>query len=454
MSKSSSAYASLFDRNRVARKTSADIARERTDYRQVIQRAQVDPGSLTAQDVLTLQRSIGNRATVRLMQPVLQAKLKLGPAGDQYEQEADRVAAQVVGGALPSAEGGAVQRDLEDEEMIQGKEMHGPEGGEVDASVQGQIQAARGGGKPLDEGVRRQMERGFGADFSGVRVHTGQQADTLNRSLNARAFTTGKDIFFGKGEYQPKTFGGKKLLAHELTHTVQQSGVGLQRAPLDDSRVAVQRDFDGYHNDSAVIRKFVVKVSYFLDNIDNIENGLAPAASLNLQMPDRIDDDGLRAALQNWIDEFNKVSRLVDNPAALMLNLTQEEAASQAKAAAHGRYMTKTNRSVEKYRKAKAKHSITTFYHKSKAKSRSKKAAAVRNGASFTDFMNDQAMVRGAYDLKVVKAAQAVIQPFQEAHQHLGQLYGNAFDLELRADVPGSLLREVALQIRLVSGTD
>jgi ribonuclease HI len=67
------------------------------------------------------------------------------------------------------------------------------------------------------------MDRAFGSDFSGVRVHTDDRADRLNRSLDARAFTTGKDVFFRQGEYQPGSPAGNKLLAHELTHVVQQT---------------------------------------------------------------------------------------------------------------------------------------------------------------------------------------------------------------------------------------
>ncbi|MBX3001180.1 MAG: DUF4157 domain-containing protein [Caldilineaceae bacterium] len=219
----------------------------------VVQRAQAAPETLTSTDVLTLQRSIGNRATVGLLSrhTGLQGKLKLGPAGDKYEQEADRVAAQVT---RQMAAPQAVQRQSPEEEelqmkplaatvtpvqrktfqksMAQRKGVHGPEGGEVESSVAQQIGAARGGGKPLDDTVRAKMERGFGADFSGVRVHTGGQADTLNRSLNAKAFTVGKDVFFGKGQYNPGSSGGQKLIAHELTHTVQQgASPSVQRAP-------------------------------------------------------------------------------------------------------------------------------------------------------------------------------------------------------------------------------
>lgn len=101
-------------------------------------------------------------------------------------------------------------------------------GGEVAPGVGGAIQRARGGGRGLDAGVRGAMEAAFGTDFGGVRVHTGPRADTLNRALHARAFTTGSDIFFRGGEYAPSSPGGKELLAHELTHVVQQAGARVQ----------------------------------------------------------------------------------------------------------------------------------------------------------------------------------------------------------------------------------
>ena len=89
--------------------------------------------------------------------------------------------------------------------------------------VETEIDSARGGGATLDSGVRAQMESSFGADFGGVRVHNNSQADSLNRSLSALAFTTGNDIFFRQGKYQPGSSDGRRLLAHELTHVVQQN---------------------------------------------------------------------------------------------------------------------------------------------------------------------------------------------------------------------------------------
>ncbi len=94
----------------------------------------------------------------------------------------------------------------------------------VSPDIEQAIQQARGNGLPLGKEIRTSMESAFRADFSGVRVHTDNRADMLNRRLNARAFTTGKDIFFRQGEHNPGSSAGRELLAHELTHVVQQNG--------------------------------------------------------------------------------------------------------------------------------------------------------------------------------------------------------------------------------------
>jgi len=101
-------------------------------------------------------------------------------------------------------------------------------GSAVAPGVEQAIQRSLGRGQPLESGVRTRMESAFGADFSGVQVHTNAEADALNRALSARAFTTGKDIFFGQGEYNPQSAAGREILAHELTHVLQQGGSTLQ----------------------------------------------------------------------------------------------------------------------------------------------------------------------------------------------------------------------------------
>jgi len=98
------------------------------------------------------------------------------------------------------------------------------EGGRVHPDVSAQIAATRGAGSPLEPGVREEMATALGDDFGDVRVHTDPLAGTLAQAVQARAFTTGADIYFGGGEYRPASADGRELLAHELRHVVQQRG--------------------------------------------------------------------------------------------------------------------------------------------------------------------------------------------------------------------------------------
>jgi hypothetical protein len=224
-----------------------------------IQRATSGPGQLTPSDMLSLQQTIGNRAVSRLIArsesdqaaPIVQAKLTVGAVDDPYEREADQMASQVTrSGVAPAArqQDAASERDEEDEikeeeEMLQTKPQSGPgrEGGDLDASVSKAIEGAKGGGQPLPDALRTSMDSAFSADFGGVRVHSDSQSDALNQSLNARAFTTGSDIFFGGGEYNPASGAGKELIAHELTHTIQQGAAGVKRTAKPDK--TIQRRF-------------------------------------------------------------------------------------------------------------------------------------------------------------------------------------------------------------------
>lgn len=110
--------------------------------------------------------------------------------------------------------------------------------GPLDEGIAADIQAARGGGQAMDDNTRVDMESNLGVDLSGVRVHTDGQADHLSRSVQAEAFTTGSDVFFRSGKYQPESTDGRRLLAHELTHVVQQStgngGAGGRVSSPDD----------------------------------------------------------------------------------------------------------------------------------------------------------------------------------------------------------------------------
>jgi Domain of unknown function (DUF4157) len=95
--------------------------------------------------------------------------------------------------------------------------------GEVHPAVQSEITSSRGGGAGLDTGVQDRFSSSLG-DLSDVRVHTDDRADRLNRSVSARAFATGTDVYFARGEYNPGSASGDRLIAHELAHVVQQRG--------------------------------------------------------------------------------------------------------------------------------------------------------------------------------------------------------------------------------------
>jgi hypothetical protein len=167
----------------------------------------------------------------------IQAKLTVGAVDDRYEREADRMAVAVmraINGSPPPGATDAAPTGNTAQRRVQrapAAPTIGLEGGDVDADTSSRIQRARSGGSPLDDSLRRTMEGGFGADFSRVRVHTDSTANGLSERIQAKAFTTGSDIFFSKGAYSPDTSQGQKLVAHELTHTIQQGAAApAQRA--------------------------------------------------------------------------------------------------------------------------------------------------------------------------------------------------------------------------------
>jgi hypothetical protein len=300
----------------------------------ILQRMAASPPSpLDPASILTLQRTIGNQAVQRLLarraqgstipartlsRQSIQPKLTVGAAGDQYEQEADRVAAQVMRMPAPAtidhAQRQSKEEDEEEEEVqmkplaaslspvaqreeredeeeevqmkslaasvkpimrredeeeeLQAKPLadsitpvaRGAEEDEEKGSWQmkpsteqveadGAFEAGsdfesrlaerRGAGSPLPQDTRSFMESRFGADFGDVRVHTDGKAMQLNREISAQAFTHGADIFFGNGKYSPDTDTGKQLLAHELTHVIQQRG-SIQRVNGDDEDYEVE----------------------------------------------------------------------------------------------------------------------------------------------------------------------------------------------------------------------
>ncbi|MDL1963327.1 MAG: DUF4157 domain-containing protein, partial [Deltaproteobacteria bacterium] len=221
--------------------------------------------------ILHLQRAIGNQAMQRMLQtnaeeldvglastvsprfmhyfsqiPLhpespsnVQAKLTVGPPGDIYEKEADRVSEQVMRMPEPQLLP-ALGKEIDENIQAKGQPGNTPA---VISKMATNINVLRGGGQPLRETTRRFFEPRFGMEFSRVRVHAGPQAADSARTISARAYTTGQDIVFGAGEYAPETTEGKKLIGHELTHVVQQGASSKIQRKEDDRYVLQITDF-------------------------------------------------------------------------------------------------------------------------------------------------------------------------------------------------------------------
>lgn len=171
--------------------------------------------------ILYLQRIIGNQEVGRLINSGdLKAKLKIGQPGDICEKE-EKLRSQNIT-SVP----------------------------EISHELESRINTLSGGGQPLPESSRSFFEPRFGHDFGQVRVHTDANAAELAHAVNARAFTKGQDVVFGAGQYSPETYAGQRLLAHELTHVVQQhQGLSardvVRRLPDPDCNTFSARPFRG-----------------------------------------------------------------------------------------------------------------------------------------------------------------------------------------------------------------
>ncbi|WP_435261410.1 eCIS core domain-containing protein [Tenacibaculum sp. nBUS_03] len=199
--------------------------------------------------------------------PNIQTKLKMGSSGDRYEIEADKMADKVVNNKnerdslkrkkiddhiqkkslasevtpliqkRESVEKEIVQQkstkddeltvQKQEEEGIQEKEelyFESKSIGKTETSFESKLRKGRGGQK-MDNQTQQEMELGFGADFNQVRIYNDVEAFQMSKEIGAQAFTHGNDIYFNQGKYNPNSREGKHLLAHELTHTIQQKGM-------------------------------------------------------------------------------------------------------------------------------------------------------------------------------------------------------------------------------------
>lgn len=181
--------------------------------------------------------SFANSAVGRLVGALrVQARLRVSAPGDVYEEEADRVADQVLRMPEPIVQrscagcaGGEPCAECEDEgPAIQRMAAESGGGFSAPDSVVGGL----GAGAPLDAAARAYFEPRFGRSFGDVRVHTDASAVQSAQAVQARAFTVGRDVVFATGEYAPGTPEGRRLLAHELTHVVQQRGADRRADPV------------------------------------------------------------------------------------------------------------------------------------------------------------------------------------------------------------------------------
>jgi len=179
----------------------------------------------------------------RLLGGNLQAKLRINQPGDPFEREADGVAEQMMrmpAPGLPHRSKKGEEEDLFQTRSVVQRRVGGDVGtqAEVPPVVH---EVLRSPGQPLDPATRAFFEPRFGHDFSAVRIHTDASAAESARAVNALAYTVGRDVVFGAGQYAPGTGEGRRLLAHELTHVVQQSHVraSFQKLSLDSTSTGI-----------------------------------------------------------------------------------------------------------------------------------------------------------------------------------------------------------------------
>lgn len=214
----------------------------------------------------------------------------------------------------------AVQRVLEQRVPVQRapaqRDGSGQGGFSVDDETEQRINSQRGGGQPLDGAVRQQMQNAIGYDFSSVHVHNTPEASSLSKALQAKAFTTGSDVFFNEGQYQPDTSGGQELIAHELTHVAQQ---GTGKVPSGGSGMTVNAPNDTYEQEADATARQAVSAS---------PSGAQASTAQRQEMPDeeeQLQTKPLEAALQR--QEMPEEDELQTKPLQRQENDEEEQVA-------------------------------------------------------------------------------------------------------------------------------
>jgi Domain of unknown function (DUF4157) len=295
------------------------------------------------------QRPLGHDISRISLRP--QAKLSVSKPGDRYEQEADMMANRVMSMPLPT-----LQREpmLEEEEEVQPLAFNAsiqrkillevqtkrwdalPVQCATDGSfqaggnIESQLNSSKGGGSPLGGDVRGFMEPRFGADFAGVRVHTGGDAVQMNRKLGAQAFAHGSDIYFGAG----KSPGNNELTAHELTHVIQQGG---SKSVQRQAEPKLAQPDNGHEK---MLDQAINIVQQSLNAINSQSSNESNSDQTEAFPDDRAQEEGLQTVMQklaalrgsNSVDEIQAATQPIlaaakGNFAAV--NLTSDEQANE-----------------------------------------------------------------------------------------------------------------------------
>ncbi|MDF0682147.1 MAG: DUF4157 domain-containing protein [Candidatus Nitrosocosmicus sp.] len=203
-------------------------------------------------DVLNLQNSAGNQAVQKLIRSGrLQTKLKVGHSSDQREQEADRLAEQTMKNGNSAAIGFNTQNKSGSGLMLNRKEIDNSSIDNLTNNNSTLINSALNTpGKNLDNNTRHYMEPRLGYNFKDVKIHNDSGASKSADSINAKAYTVGNDVVFGKGQYNPSTDAGKNLIAHELTHVIQQNSNPSSRGIQMKSNLATANKSAGLEGEA------------------------------------------------------------------------------------------------------------------------------------------------------------------------------------------------------------
>ncbi|WP_310682884.1 DUF4157 domain-containing protein [Aliifodinibius sp. S!AR15-10] len=257
---------------------------------------------------------------------IIQPKLKVGNPRDKYEQEANRVADTVMRKpdgqvqrqtqdedeemvqmqssgeeeelqmqAMDDEEEQLQMQPMEEEEELQMKSANQQSDGQGTFAPEGisqQLQSSRGAGESLSPGLQREMTQKMGSDFSNVAIHTDSKAVQMNEELGAKAFTHGSDIYFNQGQYNPESSKGKHLLAHELTHVVQQNGAGERVAKQGLLTPAQEQAAINYNNLRYDLRSIMIIQNIVGSNQDGIMGPLTVEAIATFQNTNGLTVDG------------------------------------------------------------------------------------------------------------------------------------------------------------------